>query len=122
MWSTLHQQKYGMTIPRDEFLLKLVYSEELSKKELRVALLLLTELEGLKVALLLLTELEGLKPKDRNTAKDPSNFRRIDPKHIAIDLGLKKKDVQEIIDRLVELEILEEGEGASVKHGYRFTF
>ena len=103
MWSTLHQQKYGMTIPRDEFLLKLVYSEELGKKELRVALLLLTELEG-------------------NTAKDPSNFRRIDPKHIAIDLGLKKKDVQEIIDRLVELEILEEGEGASVKHGYRFTF
>ena len=109
MWSTLHQQKYGMTVPRDEFLLKLVYSEELSKKELRVALLLLTELEGLK-------------PKDRNTAKDPSNFRRIDPKHIAIDLGLKKKDVQEIIDRLVELEIQEEGEGASVKHGYRFTF
>ena len=108
MWSTLHQQKITISVPRDDFLSKIVYNDALKKKDLRVALLLLTHLEGCK-------------PKDRSSSKDASNFRRVDPKQIAIDLGMDKSTVCECIETLVEQEILEEGSSDAVSHGYRFT-
>lgn len=109
MRSDLYQQKTTISVPRDGFLNVVVYNEELSKKDLRVALFLMSELDGCR-------------EKVRNTLDDPLNFKRIDPSRIAIQLQMKKGDVKDCLTHLIEEGILETGNSHTVKNGYRFTF
>lgn len=109
MRNDVYQQKLTISIPREGFLNMIIYNEELSKKDLRVALFLITELDGCR-------------EKIRRTLDDPLNFKRVDPSRISVQLQMKKSDVKASLEHLVEEGILERGNSHTVENGYRFTF
>lgn len=101
------QQKKTFSVNRETFLNKVVKNDNLSKKDLRVLLLLLTSLPGFY---------------DKPDRDDPRKFEAIHAKTIAENLGLKKKDVEKSIETLCYLDLLETGSSETVKNGYRLTF
>lgn len=97
--ATVHtfQYKQTLSLNRHDWMNCVIRNDELSKKDLRVLLHLFTHL-------------------DYNT------FKEISVKQIAKDLDISKKNVEESIMRLVEMEIIEKGSTSSVKNGYKTTF
>lgn len=105
------QSVYNVSVNRDK-LITVACNEDLGKKDLRVFLMLLSQLTGYK-------EPENISSK---TAPDPLNFKKVDVGQIANSLNLKKKDVDRSIDNLFDEGYLEEGSNDSVDDGWRFTF
>lgn len=104
-----YQQVHTVSIPREK-LVEISVNPNLGKKDLRVLIILLTQLDGYKY-----TSRVKNKP-------DPLNFKRIDVESIADTLNLTKKEVRRSIE-LLELEgYLEDGDNETIKNGYRFTF
>jgi coproporphyrinogen III oxidase-like Fe-S oxidoreductase len=86
-----------ISIPRDDFMRNIILNRSLDKQDLRVILHLMTYLDG-------------------------KNYKTINAKHIAKDLGLKKKEVEASIEYLLDEEIIAVGNSASVKNGLRLCF
>ena len=86
-----------ISIHREKFLNFVVRNEDLSKKDLRVCLHLLTHL-------------------------DATTYKDISKKQIAIDLNLSKKDVSAAIEHLLIEGIIEVGSSATVSNGYMLLF
>lgn len=106
--NTVYQQKLTVSVPRETF--KLIAEENYSKNELRVFLMLLTELSGYKKE----------DSFDVGKNKDPMNFKIIDTESIADFLDIKEKDVKKAIKRFVADEVIEKGSSSAVSKGYRF--
>lgn len=104
-----YQQVHTVSIQRDK-LVEISTNLNLSKKDLRVFLILLTQLDGYKYT-------SRMKNKP-----DPMNFKRVDIESIAETLSMTKKEVRRSIE-LLELEgYIEDGDNETIKNGYRFTF
>lgn len=104
----VRQSKTVVSVPKDPFLEAVVTNKELSKKDLRVCMILLTELDGFH---------RGSKERD-----DPLNFRAISVENIADTLRMSKSDVKESIRNLIDYQIIQRGDSPTVKKGYRFKF
>lgn len=102
----VYQQTHNVSIPKDG--LKDIIGEDFSKNDLRVLLVLFTELDGFS------------NPSERRN--DPLNFKMIDIDAIADFLDLKYKEVKKSIKKLMNYGYLERGDSDSVSNGYRFTF
>lgn len=103
----------SISIPREEFLAKIVQNRSLKKNDYVVLLFLLTQLEGWNSM--------QRKLKDNRTL-DPLNYRKISVSDVSANLYLPKEEVRRSIRRLMEEGILERGSSAIVSKGYRFTF
>ena len=108
----LTQWKRSFAVPREAFIRAIVENEEMTKKQLRVTLLLLASLDGYSPP----------KSSMRGDENDPMLFTAISKKEIANTLNIDKTDVDDAIDFLLSYEILEEGKDRTNKKGYRFTF
>lgn len=104
-----YQQKDTVSIPKAELLDWVVMNDKLSKKDLRVCMFLLTELDGWKEPL-------------KGQYTDPKNYRMINKGQIADILEMESKEVKKSIKNLVSNGILEKGDSNSGIDGYRFTF
>lgn len=91
-----------------------ILNEDLSKKDLRIAILLFTKLGGYCVN-------DDIRLNDKRLA-DPNNYSSINIESIAETLNIDKKDVKKSIKKLIKHGVLEDGSSATIKHGYRFTF
>lgn len=98
-----------ISIPRKEFSRKILYNKELSKKDLRVFLALLTLLDGIREV-------------DVDTRRDRENFEKVNKKRIAESLDMSEKDVENSFQKLEEEGIIQEGSTIAIRHGYRFLF
>lgn len=105
----VYQQLTNVSINKKQ-LIEISKNIALSKKDLRVLLILFTELNGWS------------EPKNGKEIKDPFNFKKIDIESIAETLDLKKKEVKECIRNLMDAGLIEPGDNDTVKNGYRFTF
>lgn len=106
----VHQSVYNISVNRDR-IIEIACNEELSKKDYKVFLMLLSQLTGYK------------EPEKISLANpDPLNFKKIDKSQIADALDMKKKDVEASIENLFDFGYLEEGDNDTVTGGYRFTF
>lgn len=91
------QYKQTISINRDNFMNKIVLNDQLSKKDLRVILHLLTHLDSI-------------------------NPKEISKKQIADDLNIGKKDVNNAIETLMAHEIIDTSSSGSVRNGYLILF
>lgn len=91
------QYKHTVSLNRDAFLDVVVRNEQLSKKDLRVCMHLMTHLDSM-------------------------NFKEISKKQIADDLNLSKSDVSKAIDNLIDESVITIGSSSSVKQGYKLLF
>ena len=105
---SVYQQVRNVSIPKKN-LKEIAIDPTLSKKDLRVLLLLFTELDGWNFA-------------TNRKIKDPFNFKSLDVKAIAKTLNLEKKEVKSSITNLINEGYLDIGDNDTVKDGYRFTF
>lgn len=106
-----YQQTYTISVPRKELLEYVIYNRELNKKDYKVFLMLLTELDGYS------------KPKGNKIDNpDPKNFTKVDAERIADKLDLGEDDVKKSIKKLLNEGIIEKGNTTNMKNGYRFTF
>lgn len=103
----IYQQTHTVSIPRKGLIKYIIKNQDLKKKDLRVILLLLTELDGYE-------------PVPRST--DPENFKRIDINHMSQILSVSKSDIKKTINYFCDMGVLEEGSSAGCSKGYRFTF
>ena len=106
-----YQQTYTVSVPKKELLEYVVYNPDLNKKDYKVFLMLLTELNGYA----------GPK-SNRLDDKDPQLFTKIDSEQIAEQLDMDNSDVKKSIKKLLREGIIEKGNTANMKNGYRFTF
>lgn len=105
-----YQQEHTISVKREK-LIEVASNEDLSKKDLKVFLVLLTQLDGY------------IMPKTYNPNwKDPLNFKRIDIRQMSELLDISKKDVKKSIENLWDAGYLETGSNDTIKDGYRFTF
>ena len=105
-----YQQMETVSVKRDK-ILDISTNLDFSKNELRVILILLTQLEGYCV------------PKTMHGShKDPLNFKIIDIDTIADSLCLSKKKVKKCIEHIHDEGLIEEGSNETINSGYRFTF
>lgn len=104
----VYQQGHTVSIPRVN-LLDVAGNDMLGKKDLRVLLVLFTQLDGWSA------------PKS-GTFKDPDNFKKIDVDAIADKLDMKKKEVKTCIKNLEDMFLIESGSSETITNGYRFTF
>jgi len=95
--SKTFQYQATMSINRAEFTRKVVLNENLTKKDLRVLMHLMTEI-------------------------DTRDYRSISKKSIATTLNLSKKEVTEAIYNLCIQNIIEEGDSDTVRGGYKTLF
>lgn len=110
--SSVYQQQTCFTVPRDAFLRKVVCNKNLSKKDLRVAMLLLTKLDGINE-----------KHQELYYRNDTRNgFMKVSVSKIADELEISKFDAKESMRTLEEEGIIEQGSNEVTKVGYRFTF
>ena len=109
---SLSQQQNTFSVPRKQFVQRIVKEKDFSKKELRVVLLLLSSLNGYRPP----------ESSYRGDKKDPANYKSINKKQIAKKLDMTKWDVESAIDKLLDYGIIEEGTNDTSKKGYRFTF
>ena len=103
-----YQQMYNVSVPKEN-LLKIAKDEALNKKDY-------------KVFICLLTELDGWKPSKDMKTKDPLNFKKIDVSKIADELDMTKKEVKKSISNLMKYGIIEDGDTKTLECGYRFQF
>lgn len=103
----VYQQITNVSVPKDSLREFVIYNDDLSKKDLRVFLLLLTYLDGFN---------------SNSKAEDPNNYKKINTATIADELGLSKKEVNKSIDVLEEAGIIESGSSPLISFGYRFKF
>lgn len=108
----LFQYQQTISVPREKLIKNVIENESLSLDDLRVCLLLLTELDGWDI------DRKFVRPGTR----DPENFKRVDIDAMSETLNIKRKKVKESIDVLLRDEIIEVGETRAAKIGYRFTF
>lgn len=109
---TFFQNKFVFSVPRKYFLEEIVENDNLSKKEIRVFMLLMCYLNGYRPP----------KTKMRLDEYDPLNFTEINKAEMARTLRISKKDVSDAINFFVDINILEKGKNKSNRKGYRFTF
>lgn len=106
-----YQQLNTVSVPKKELREYVVYNQELNKKDYKVFIMLLTELNGYAP------------PKNRSiTDSDPLNFTKIDSEQIAEQLDMDESDVKKSIKKLLKEGIIEKGNTHNMKNGYRFTF
>lgn len=105
-----YQQVTNVSINKEK-LIEIASDDSLSELDLRVLLVLFTELNGWK---------EPASINDRT--KDPENFTKVDIKTISDTLMYKKKKIKESIDRLRKVGLIESGTNDRVRDGWRFTF
>ena len=105
----VYQQTYNVSVPKNELLDYVVYNQELDKKDYKIFLMLLTELNGYSKAV-------------NSKNEDPNNFIKIDTEQISLKLCIKEKDVKKSIKKLTKEGIIEKGNTTNMKNGYRFTF
>ena len=106
-----YQQINTVSVPKKELRDYVIYNQELNKKDYRVFLMLLTELNGYTP------------PKNRSYIdSDPLNFTKVDSEQIAEQLDMDESDVKKCIKKLVKEGIIEKGDTHNMKNGYRFTF
>lgn len=105
-----YQQTHNVSVNKNK-LVEIAAEDEMSKKDYKVFLVLLSQLDGY-------SEPE----RTRSNTVDPKNFRRIDVSAIAEILDLKSKEVRRSIDNLFDLGYLEDGSSDTIANGYRFTF
>lgn len=98
----------------DSLIDNVINNEDLSKKDLRIIMLLFTKLSGYFIS-------RDISLADKRL-NSPNNFVSINVDSIAETLNLKKKDVRKSIDFLIREGVLETGDTSTTKHGYRFTF
>jgi len=91
------QYKESISVNRFNFLERVVRNNDLSKKDLRVCLHLLTHLDSV-------------------------SYKEVSKKQIAFDLNLSKSDVTKSIKNLIDFEVIDEGSSASVDGGYKLLF
>jgi hypothetical protein len=103
----VYQQVMNVSIPKDGLKEFIIMNDNLSKKDLRVCLMLFTELNGWV---------------DTNRKRDPENFKKIDPEEIADALGYSTSVVKDSLKTLRHEGIIEKGNNQSMKNGYRFRF
>lgn len=103
----------SFSIPREEFLGKVVANQNLKRRDYVVLVFLLTQLEGWNS----LKRMIG-----SSTTLDPKNYRKLDIKNTAVVLGMEKSDIRQSLKVLKDEGIIEEGSSVTVKKGYRFTF
>jgi hypothetical protein len=117
------QHKNTFSASREKVQSLICYNERLSNKDVRLALALLTILDGYDLQP---TENENLDDKRLavRTQNDPRVFKHIDFSILARCLSWDKKDVKKCMKHLLKEEIIEEDESTSsgIKNGYRFTF
>lgn len=105
-----YQQIQTVSVSRER-LLDMATNVDYNKKDFRVFLALLTQLDGYTV------------PKKLNKEhQDPLNFKKIDKEALSDLLCLSKKKVNKSIDKLYEDGYIEKGDNQTIKNGYRFTF
>ena len=104
-----YQQQNNVSIPKKALVDYIATNASLSKKDLRVALVLFTELDG------------WCEP-EKSIGVDPKNFKKIDVEKIAEVLDMKEKDVKASIKLLENELIIERGSSNVTNKGYRFTF
>lgn len=105
----VYQTPEKVSIPKEPFLSNIVYNTSLSKKDLRVLLLLFTQLGGYSAP-----------PSGKGV--DPENYKKIDTEVIAGELDMKEKDVKKVIKKLRQSFIIEKGDSTVSQNSYRFTF
>ena len=109
--NSTYQQKNTVSVRKKELREYVVFNKELNKKDYRVFLMLLTELDGYSA------------PKRRTYEdEDPQNFTKIDSEQIADYLDMDESDVKKSIKKLINEGIIEKGNTPNMKNGYRFTF
>lgn len=104
----VYQQITNVSVPKDSLREMVIYNDGLSKKDLRVFLLLLTYLDGFN--------------SNNIKTEDPRNYKKINTSTIADELGFSKKDVVNSIETLEAYGIIESGSSALISFGYRFRF
>lgn len=109
--NSVYQQKQTVSVPKKELTEYVILNEELSKKDYKVFLMLLTELDGYSSS-----------RARRSEDYDPLNFTKVDAEQMAKVLDMKKDDVKKSIKKLIQEGILEKGSNKNMKNGYRFTF
>lgn len=92
-----YQYKHTVSIDRELFKQKVVYNGNLTKKDYMVLMSLLTHL-------------------------DARQGKKIDVKVIAEELDLKKKEVREAIENLIDEEIIGHADGLVVEDAYITLF
>ena len=105
-----YQQVENISVKRNK-ILEIATNLDLSKNDIRVFLVLLTQLDGY-----------SLPKKYSQHHKDPLNFKIIDVDAIADLLYLSKKKVKKSIENIHDEGYIEEGSNETIQHGYRFTF
>ena len=107
-----YQQEHTVSIPKQALLENVVYDFNFKERDLRVFMLLLTELNGYN--------------KNRKTRTNPenekNNFKKISPGKISKELGYSKDEVKKSIKKLLKNGVIEKGDSTGAKDGYRFTF
>lgn len=107
----VYQQKENVSIPKKQ-LLEISKDIYLDETDLRVLLVLLTELDGFDDTI-----------HARGPVKeDPMNYKLIQPEVISDTLDIKNKEVKRSIKHLLKADILQKGDSETVRGGYRFTF
>lgn len=105
-----YQQEHTVSIKREK-LIEMAVDPVLSKKDLKVLIMLLSQLDGYSM------------PKTNNpNFKDPLNFKKIDVRKIASTLEMDNKTVKKSIRKLHNEWYIEEGSNDTIKKGYRLTF
>ena len=104
-----YQQVNTVSVNRER-ILEIAEDTEYNKKDYRVFLALLAQLDGYTI------------PKNNTNSKDPLNFKKIDIEQMADLLSLSKKDVKKSINNLYDDGYIEMGSNDTIKDGYRFTF
>ena len=92
-----YQQVHNVSINKDA-LAEIASNMDLSKKDLKVLLLLFTQLDGYKMPF-----------NNERKTKDPMNFSIIDVDTIADALYMSKKSVRKCIDRIHDEGYIEKG-------------
>ena len=105
-----YQQQETVSIKRSK-MIELASDTEYSKKDYKVLLILLSQLDGYTVPL-----------KVTQNHKDPLNFKILDIEKMADTLSMSKKEVKKSIEKLHDDGIIEKGSNDTIKNGYRFTF
>ena len=104
---SVYQQINSVSVPKDALREIIIYNDDLSKKDLRVFLLLLTHLDGFN---------------PNTKAQDPLNYKKINSSAIADELGFSKKEVIKALENLESYGIIESGSSSVVSFGWRFRF
>ena len=121
--SSTQQHKNTFSANRTKVQNMICYNDNLTDEDIRVALVLMTILEGYDLQP---TENETVTDGriDIRRKNDPKIYKHIDASVIADRLGWKTKKVKKSIKHLMNEDILEEDESetSGIKHGLRFMF